>query len=310
MLEIFKSTSQGLTQTCFISKGVWIHLQDPDEYEIRTVCNAIDIEEDFLRAALDEEESARTETDEEHHLIVVDIPYQEIEHDRIRYETIPLAIIYNELAIVTVCLKDSHVIQQFIQGKVKSFFTYKKMRFILLLMYSICSRYLLFLKQINRVSERLEDNVTVSSGNKELLQLLELQKSLVYFNTSLHANAKVLNKLMRVDYFKKYTADAELLEDVIIENKQAIEMAEIYSNIMNSTVGTFTNILNNNLNSIMKNLTFITILMGVFTVFSGLYGMNVPLPYQESPWAFAILLSIIATIILGIYAFFRKHHML
>lgn len=310
MIEIFKSTENGLVKTTFIDKGVWINLQNPDEYEIRTVCNALNVDEDFIRAALDEEESARTESDDEHHLIVVDIPYKEIEDERISYETIPLAIIYNELCIVTVCLSESHIIRQFAAGKVKSFFTYKKMRFILLLLYHICTRYLLFLKQINRLSERLEQNATHASSNEELLQLLELQKSLVYFNTSLHANAKVLNKLMRVDYLKKYPEDAELLDDVIIENKQAIEMAQIYTNIMSNTVGTFTNILNNNLNSIMKNLTFITILMGVFTVFSGLYGMNVPLPFQEEIWAFPALFVLIVLIVTFIFFIFKRNRML
>lgn len=292
MIEIFKSFDGKLIPWNKIEDGVWVNLENPDENEVDIVSESLNIDQDLIRAALDEEESARIEYDDGTTLLVVDIPYLEAREKTIYYSTIPMGIIISGNAIITVCLKESPIIRDFAEGKVKTFFTFKRMRFILQLLYKICIKYLQYLKQISKVAESIEKRVHKSTRNKELIQMLELEKSLVYFNTSLRANEKILEKLMRNENISNYPEDSELLEDVIIENKQAIEMAKIYSDITKNTMDAFAAVINNNMNVIMKNLTFVTIFMGIFTVVSGFFGMNVRVPLADYPLAFPIVVLV------------------
>lgn len=301
MIEIFKSVDGKLIPCDKIEEGVWVNLENPDENEVDIVGESLDIDQDLIRAALDEEESSRIENDEGTTLIVVDIPYVEAREKTIYYSTIPLGVVLSGNVIITVCLKESPIIRDFAEGKVKTFFTHKRMRFILQLLYKICIKYLQYLKQISKVAESIEKRVHKSTRNKELIQMHELEKSLVYFNTSLRANEKVLEKLMRNESIRGYEEDSELLEDVIIENKQAIEMAKIYSDITKSTMDAFAAVINNNMNVIMKNLTFVTIFMGIFTVISGFFGMNVRVPMMDYPYAFPIIV-VIAFVACGVAA--------
>jgi magnesium transporter len=185
------------------------------------------------------------------------------------------------------------VLDQFEKNSIRTFVTYKKYRFLYQILYKNAQRYLLYLRQIDRMSNYIEKQLHQSMKNKELIQLLDLEKSLVYITTSLRANQVVLEKIMRINIIKKYSDDEDLLEDVIIENKQAIEMANIYSGILSGTMDAFASIISNNLNIVMKLLTSITILMAIPTMFSSFFGMNViNLPFASSPFGFWIILGI------------------
>lgn len=303
MLDIFKTIDDTLFTLEEIEDGAWISLVDPTPEELDRIEDELSIDRDFLRAALDEEETARLDTENDQVLILVDTPYVEKTDDHIIYETLPLGIIITDKNIITVCLKNSIVMDQFEKNSIRTFYTYKKYRFLYQILYKNAQRYLLYLRQIDRMSNYVEKQLHQSMKNKELIQLLDLEKSLVYITTSLKANQVVLEKILRINIIKKYSEDEDLLEDVIIENKQAIEMATIYSGILSGTMDAFASIISNNLNIVMKLLTSITILMAIPTMFSSFFGMNVVnMPFANSPFGFWIILgiSVVTAIIVGI----------
>lgn len=293
MLDIFKTIDDTLFTLEEIEDGAWINLVDPTPDELSFIEDELSVDKDFLRAALDEEESARLDTENDQVLILVDTPYVEKTNDHIIYETLPLGIIITENNIITVCLKNSIVLDQFEKNSIRTFYTYKKYRFLYQLLYKNAQRYLLYLRQIDRMSNYVEKQLHESMKNKELIQLMDLEKSLVYITTALKANQVVLEKILRINIIKKYSEDEDLLEDVIIENKQAMEMANIYSGILSGTMDAFASIISNNLNIVMKLLTSITILMAIPTMFASFYGMNVMnLPLANSPYGFWIILGV------------------
>ena len=239
MIRIFKTIDGAIHQIQEPQEGCWIALTNPTATEIFEISEQFHIEVDDLRSPLDEEERSRIEAEEDYTLILVDVPIIEERNDKDWYGTIPLGIVLTDKMIITVCLEDTQVLTRFMEGRVRNFFTYMKTRFILQILYRNASMYLRYLRIIDKKSEQVEEKLHVSTRNQELLELLELEKSLVYFTTSLRSNEMVLEKLMKTDAVKKYPEDTELLEDVIIENKQAIEMANIYSGILNGMLGTF-----------------------------------------------------------------------
>ena len=268
-----------------------------------------DIDVDHLRAPLDEEERSRIEVEDHYTLILVDIPMIEERNDKEWYGTIPMGIVVTDDKIFTVCLEDTPVLSSFMDGRVRNFFTYKRTRFILQILYRNASLYLHYLRIIDKKSDEVEQKLHKSQRNQELIELLELQKSLVYFTTSLRSNEVVLEKLLKVENIKQYPEDTELLEDVIIENKQAIEMTNIYSGILSGTTEAFASIISNNLNIVMKFLATVTIVMSIPTMIFSAYGMNlksVGMPFADNPMGFlmVILLSLVFSILVAIV--FRK----
>ncbi len=288
MIKMYVSKDDELVEVDTITDGVWINMVNPTLKEVSDIAKALDIDKDYLHSALDEEERSRIEMDNEknHLLILVDTPCISKDRESNIYETLPIGIIFTEKAIITISLSETLVLEPFIKNRVKTFFTYKRARFILQILYKNASLYLYFLKRIDKQSTLIENELHKSMKNKELIQLLTLEKSLVYFSTSLKGNELVLEKLLRYDFIKKYEEDRELLEDTIIENKQAIEMAKIYSDILAGTMDTFASIISNNLNIVMKVLTSITIIMAIPTIISSFFGMNVPVPFASSDGAF------------------------
>jgi magnesium transporter len=290
MLQIFKSTDTGLITLDQVEDGAWINLVNPKEQEILYISNNLNIPVDLIKDALDEEERSRIEIDEGCTVIIIDIPVPNTNlPEGGTYYTVPLGIIINETNIVTVSLKENYVIKSFIERKNKSFYTFKKTRFLLQILYKNSKLYLQYLRNIDRTSDKIECRLHKSLKNKELIQLLELEKSLVYFSTSLKSNEMVLEKIQRSTPVKMYPEDTELLEDVIIENKQAIEMANIYSNILTGTMDAYASVISNNLNIVMKFLTSVTIIMSLPTMVASFFGMNVDVPFQNNPHAFVII---------------------
>ncbi len=292
MVRIFKTEAGKLQQIQEPVEGCWIALTDPTATEIFDIAQKYEIEVDDLRAPLDEEERSRIEAEDNYTLILVDIPTIEERNDRDWYETIPMGIVVTDKALITVCLEDTPILISFMDGRVRNFYTYMKTRFILQILYRNANMYLHYLRIIDKKSEQIEGQLHRSQRNKELIELLELEKCLVYFTTSLRSNEMVLEKLMKIDSIKHYPEDEDLLEDVIIENKQAIEMADIYSNILRDTTEAVASIINNNLNIVMKFLATVTLVISVPNIIFSAYGMNVRsegMPFADSPFGFPIL---------------------
>lgn len=311
MLEIFKTTETGaLLHPEKIEKDCWISLTAPTPQELENVAEATGVEVDALRAALDDEERARVELEDNYHLILVDSPELEKEiiddTEHSRYITMPLAIVTARDIVITVTLRETPILQYFKSGRAKDFFTYKKTRFILQIFYRVATVYLQYLRGINRESDRLEDKLKVSQRNREIMEMHELEKALVYFTTAIRSNEAVFEKLLKTEKVKRYPEDEDLLEDVIIENRQALEMANIYSGILNSTMDTFSSVISNNLNVVMKSLATVTIVMSIPTMIASFYGMNVPLPGQNHPYGFPAVLGFAGLLALIVVIIFRK----
>lgn len=293
-----------------ITKGCWINMISPNEDEINLVANKLNIPMDFIKDALDDEERSRIEREDNSVLIIVDFPY--ITHDDAGlpiYETIPIGMVITDECFITVSLKETPILGDFYNNKIKGFFTNKKTRFSLQILFSIATYYLRYLKQINKKTDEIERGLHQSMKNKELYALLALEKSLVYFTTSLKSNKIVLEKLLRLSHLKMYDEDKELLEDVIIETQQAIEMGEIYSSILSGMMDAFASVISNNLNIVMKFLTSITIILALPTMIASFFGMNVIMPFhfQHNPYAFSIILLIVLLLsCVTIFIFWKK----
>lgn len=312
MVRIFKTEEGMIHQIEETENGCWIALTNPTATEILEVAERYNLDPDDVKAPLDEEERSRIEIEDTYSLIIVDIPLIEERNEKDWYVTIPMGIIMTDEALITVCLEDTPVLTAFMDGRVRDFHTYMRSRFILQILYKNASQYLQYLRVIDKKSEVVERELHKSQRNRELIELLELEKSLVYFTTSLRGNEMVLERLMRSEKIKKYSEDEELLEDVIIENKQAIEMANIYSGILSGTMDAFASVISNNLNIVMKTLTTITIVMSIPTMVSSFYGMNVNpagMPFAGSPFGFFIVLGFAAAISGLVALFFSKKNL-
>jgi len=307
MMEIYTTRKNGTSDTLELcgsaEKGAWINLSSPNDDELAEISEVTGFPAEYLKAALDEEESPRIESDNGNTLILIDLPEIIADGDDKIYSTIPLGILINEDYIVTVCLRNNVVIDDFRNGRIAGCNTLKRTRFLLQVLYKNSQYFLRYLRSIDRKTNAVEDSLHKSMKNKELIELLGIEKSLVYFSTSLKANEVVLEKIMKFKQIKMYEDDADLLEDVIIENKQAIEMANIYSNILSGMMDAFASIINNNMNRIMKILASVTIILSIPTMIASFFGMNVPLPFQESPMMTValFLLSLSIAITLGLY---------
>lgn len=307
MIQIFMTEDGATHQKDEVQNGVWMALTAPTATEILEVSKAYGIDPDHLRAPLDEEERSRIEVEDTYTLILVDIPAIEERNGKDWYVTIPLGIIMTEQMMITICLEETPIITAFMDGRVREFYTYMKTRFILQILYRNASLYLQYLRVIDKKTDVVERKLHKAQKNQELLELLELEKSLLYFSTSLRSNEVVLEKLMKSDRIRKYTEDEELLEDVIIENKQAIEMANIYSGNLNVTTEAVASIISNNLNIVMKLLTTITLVMSIPTMIASFYGMNVMgIPFAMHSQGFWIVLGFTALLSLALTVIFSK----
>ena len=307
MLEFYKTFG---TETKKIDKpepGSWISAIAPTEEEKNYLIEEMGILPEFVKSSLDAEESSHIDYDEDYNqtLVIVDYPSAEEVEDgydknMLQYTTLPLGIVIMKGYVVTISLYENLNIDDMAQGRIKGVNTDLKTRFLLLLLLRISQRYLIYLRQIDRISSRTEQRLHKSMQNKELIQMLGLEKSLVYFSTSLKTDEITLNKIMRGKAIKLYDEDQDLLDDVLIEIHQAIEMCNIYSNILSGTMDAFASVISNNLNIVMKVLTVITIVMSIPNIIFSFYGMNVaglPFPQWWFPTGLAIVACIIATII-------------
>lgn len=286
-------------------RNSWIHLSDPTKEELERVSEATCIPIPTLKTALDPEEFAHIDVEDGVHMVVLDIPIIDRENDIYLFSTIPMGLIYNRNYVVTVCLKDNSIVKDFWSNRVKNVETKKQVRLILQIIQRTEFKYLQYLKRLDNTSNAVQQRLHVSIKNNELIDLLDIEKSLVYFSTSLTSNDRVLYKISKTPEFNKFEEDVDLLEDVLNDNKQAIEMCNIYRDILSGTMDAFASVISNNLNIIMKTLTILTIILTIPTVISSLWGMNVKVPWANSPYGFymvlgiAVVVSLIAGIILA-----------
>ncbi|MEG2002257.1 MAG: magnesium transporter CorA family protein, partial [Clostridia bacterium] len=272
-------------------RNSWIHLSDPTREEIERVSLATNISASTLKVALDPEEFAHIDIEDGVYMVVLDIPIIEKENEVYVFSTVPIGLIYNKDFFVSVCLKETSIIKDLWANRVKGIETRKQVRLLLQIVQRTEFKYLQYLKRIDKTSNVVQQRLHQSVKNNELIDLLDIEKSLVYFSTSLSGNDRVLYKIQRTDDFKKYEEDVDLLDDVINDNKQAIEMCNIYRDILSGTMDAFASVISNNLNIIMKTLTILTLIMTIPQIISSLWGMNVNVPFENNPFGFWIVLG-------------------
>ena len=302
MINIYKSSEAGLVTLNEPLEGSWINVLDPTPEEYAWMEN-LGIPRDYISYPLDVDERSRVERENGELLIVLRVPLFNGKNADIPYSTIPLGIILTDKYLVTVCKQENSIVQDMIRGRARGLSTPKRFRFILRLLLLTATTYLNYLREITKTVDALEDQLQLSTRNKEVYELLKYQKSLTYFTTALKSNELMMERLQRSSLFKTYPEDDDLLEDVITENQQAIEMTNITSNILSSMMDAFASIISNNLNAVMKFLASITIIVSLPTLISSFYGMNVKLPFMNQPWAFlfTVILAVVITVAVGLF---------
>lgn len=305
MITVFKNDAVRLQTINEPVPGSWLNVIDPTPEEIACL-QELGIPQDYILYPLDVDERPRTERENGELLIVLRIPYFQGEFADIPYSTIPLGIILTDKYVVTVCKLDNELIQDFSSGRTRDFSTAKRNRFVLRVLLYTASKYLNYVRKINKIVDILEDQLQRSTRNKEVLELLKYQKSLTYFTTALKSNELMMERLQRSQLFKQYPEDEDLLDDVLTENQQAIEMTNIAGNILSQMMDAFASIISNNLNAVMKILASITIVLSLPTMIASFYGMNVDLPFQREPFAFLLTLVFSFFISLSVVFVFVK----
>jgi len=310
MVRYYEKAGNQLRECSELRPNHWVNISPPfNVVEIEMLAERLHIPMDFLTDSLDIDERSRFEIDDDATLIVINTPLLSQSRDEpTLYTTIPIGIILVPDYIVTIASYETPVIQSFLEMRIKHFDPCDRAMFLLKIMEQNVFHYLRCLKDINVRRGLVEQEVFESSRNQDLKRLLELEKSLVYFVTGLGSNAMLMMRMQRMDILgiKKDEEKYDLLSDVIIDNHQAQEMANIYSNILGSTMDTLASMISNNLNEVMHRLTVITVVLMVPTLVASFYGMNVPLPFQEQPYAFWVLLAIVLTMTIGLTWYFRN----
>lgn len=297
MIKYYAENNHELFETRLPQTGGWVQLTAPTDEELHNISAEFDIPMEVCTAALDLDERSRVEIDDNYKLILVNIPTRETDSVNELYTTIPLGIIITGGCVITVCSKDTHILRPFADAKARDFHPGKQSRFVFQILYATAKRFLLYLRLIEKKSDSSEFEFGKSQKNEELLSLMKLEKSLVYFSVGLRSNEAVLEKLMRTEFIPKFEEDIELLEDALVENKQAIEMAKINTEILSHMSNTFASMVSNNLNVAMKILAIITVVMAIPTMVFSAYGMNLAsahMPFATNPWGFPIIIGISA----------------
>jgi len=309
VISIFRTDDRIIHEEKELSSGAWVNMINPTVTEGEEIAKELGIDLHDLLAALDEEESSSVELEDGYTLILVDIPATEIRHEKEAYNTIPLGIILTQDVIITVCTEETPVLQAFVNGRVKEFSTKKKLRFVYQILFRISTQYQYCLRIIDKKRTEIEERIDYNTENVDLIDLHALESTLVYFATSLRANGAVLDRLTRYKRLEQYPEDKDLLGDVIVENRQAIEMTSIYRDIINGTRELMSSVLDNRLNNVMKALTSVTLVMGIPTLISGLYGMNVNtqwMPLSNAPYGFGIICAMVAIICIVMLFILKK----
>ena len=302
MISYYTSDNGRLDPIDSIESGCWVSVIDPSPQEIKMLIDDFGLDSGFVKSSLDEEESSRIEREDDQTLIIVDTPVASTEEDETKvFYTMPIGIIITDENVFTISLHATQIIDEAVRGTIRNLRPTFKTRFVLQLLLRIAALFLYYLKQIDKLSSAAEQQLHDAMKNELLMQLLALEKSLVYFSISLKANEATIEKIFRGRVIKLYDEDQDLLEDVLIEMKQAIEMSSIYSGILSHMMDGFSSVISNNLNIVMWRLTIVTILMEIPNIIFALYGINtvdLPLPFTWFPISLAVFLTAVAAVIL------------
>lgn len=297
MIKFFVSENGSLCEVEKAVSGCWVSVVQPTPQEVRELVDVYGLDSGFVKSSLDEEESSRIEREDDQTLVIIDTPVSSVDEDKTQsFYTQPVGIVINEDYVFTISGKETQIINDAMMGTIRNLRPSFKTRFVLQLLLRIAALFLTYLKQIDKISSAAEQQLHDAMKNELLMQLLALEKSLVYFSTSLKANEATIEKIFRGRVIKLYDEDQDLLEDVLIEMKQAIEMASIYTGILSSMMDGFSSIISNNLNLVMWRLTIVTIILEIPNIMFAFYGINtvdLPMPYT---W-FAISLTACLTIV-------------
>ena len=296
MVSIFKTEHNIIKELDDFEDGIWVQMINPSSKELNEIADYYEIEIEDLATAMDDEESSRISLEDGYTLILVDIPTPEVRHEKKMYTTIPLGIILKDGVIITVCREDTPILQYFIRNRVKDLSTKKKMRFIYQVLFRSATLYQAYLRGIDKKRVEIEERIDGNTQDVDLIELHELESTLVYFATSLRSNIVVIERLGRYKRIEQYPEDMDLLEDVSVEYHQAIEMTAIYRDIIDGTRELLSSVIDNRLNNVMKTLTIVTLVMGIPTLISGIYGMNVNskwVPFSNTPFGFGIICGVI-----------------
>jgi magnesium transporter len=306
MLHAFNPGTRALDPVSTLPRSGWIHAENPGPEEIARLHRELGVPEDFLRHALDLDEVARVDKDERGaSLILLRVAwFLGVGHD-VPYRAAPVAVVLAEDRLVTISRIETGVIRDLLA--LRGLAPERHHRFVLQLVLCTAERFLMHLRDIDREVARLEDELHASLRNQEVIGLLKYQKSLVHFTAALSTNRIMLERLQKDARFQISAEDHDLLEDALIEIRQAIEMATISENVLSQMMDAFTSIISNNLNVVMKVLTALTIVLTFPTMVASFYGMNVRLPGQENTAAFALTL-VASLLVSGLVAaiFWRK----
>jgi len=316
MLRIYKTDENGKLVKLKKNKIVpmtWCSLVNPNEDELQMVSSFLKVDYDLLSNSLDADERSRIEQDRNSLAIIINLPLLD---DEGNFDTLPCGLVLTAKNFITICARDNRVLNSFNRSTAQTFDTRERAQFLLNILYKCTQFYLKYLTIINRRTEEIEYALRKTTSNKELFQLMEIQKSLVYFTTALKDNHLVLLKLLRMlktpavsklVYFSE--DDVELLDDVIIENKQAIEMVDMHRSILEGMMDGFASIINNNVNQVMKFLAAITIILSIPTMLASFWGMNVPVAFAANTYGFWIVMGISALATVATIIYFKKRAM-
>jgi magnesium transporter len=308
MIEIFKNTQNGLIKTDSHENGCWINMVHPSADEINSIVSEFDIPRDFITDPMDMDEVARLEIDDGNYIIITRIPVHEIDEEGSNFTTLPLGIIViKDRLMITVCPRENDLISDFANGRVRKFDTSDRPSSILQIFNRTNQLYIKYLKQLRHKASEIESEILETMNDKDLVQIFNLQKSLIHYTASLNSNNRMIQKLKRSRLFEIDEEKDDILEDITIDIKQAIEMAEIYGSILAEMMRFFSSVISNKLNIVMKFLAAITIIIAIPTLVSSIYGMNIPLPFQDFPHSFIIVMGIaIMSVVTGVLVFIHR----
>lgn len=302
MISFYTSENGSICRCNEPTEGCWISVVAPTSREIKDLIEVYGLDSGFVKSSLDEEESSRIEREDDQTLVIIDTPVSIVDEDSTQsFYTQPMGIILTDDYVFTITMKETHVLADAISGMIRNLRPAFKTRFVLQLLLRIATLFLGYLKQIDKISSAAEQQLHDAMKNELLMQLLALEKSLVYFSTSLKANEATIEKIFRGRVIKLYDEDQDLLEDVLIEMKQAIEMSSIYTGILSSMMDGFSSVISNNLNLVMWRLTIITVILQIPNIIFAFYGINtvdLPIPYTWFPITLTLFLTSLTALLL------------
>ena len=315
MIDIYKNTetSKSLVKLDSIENGCWIDLKRPTEDELKYVISKTGVDETLLKCTLDEEETSHIDTDENQLLVSINMPITDKNKKGKFYTTMPIGIIIvGDEYIITISSNDFHLLDMLNKKKtvVGEIATYKKSRLAFQLLYITAVEFIRYLTFISSDMEVFEDNLTKTMSNNQLLKLINYQKSMIFLSTALKTNQSVMERLKRGKLVKLYEEDEDILEDATIENRQAIEMATTYSEILNGMTDIFGTVVSNNLNNVMKLLTSLTVIISIPTLIASILGMNVTFPFDTGKAGFYVITAITIVVTALVTIWLNKRDML